>query len=359
MLLLALDTSTRYSSIALCSDSEFLGECTWYSGNNHSVELFEYTQRLCAQAQVSLQQVDLIAVAIGPGSFNGVRVALATAKTLAFALRKPLVGVSTLDILAFQQAAYGVQRPVCALIEAGRSEVYAANYMFDELHSAYGELSYRMKRLGDYLLVTPQQLVAYLQEHAPGWLTSAVDPGPTFAVGTGLAPVREIGSVPTAPVFQFPTVLFCGEISQQTQQALHSSLPQQSLFIRGARATRRAVSLAAIALQRVQAGHTDDPLALEPLYLRRPSITKSARKQPLFGDTTLSAGQAQGTVPMALVDTGQAQSTVPTALVDTGQAQGTAPTAPVDAGQVQGTVPTAPVREGEYTIEREDSALRH
>src|SRR5215469_709687 len=126
MLLLALDTSTRYSSVALCSEDEFYGEYTWYSGNNHSVELFEYLQRLCVQAQVSLQQVELIAVAIGPGSFNGVRVALATAKTLAFALQKPLVGVSTLDILAFQQHAYGVQQPVCALLDAGRSEVYTA-----------------------------------------------------------------------------------------------------------------------------------------------------------------------------------------------------------------------------------------
>src|SRR5215472_4984170 len=163
MLLLALDTSTRYSSVALCSESEFFGEYTWYSGNNHSIELFEYTQRLCAQAQVSLQQVDLIAVAIGPGSFNGVRVALAMAKALAFALQKPLVGVSTLDILAFQQCAYGMERPICALLEAGRTEVYAACYMFGELHNAHGELSYQMKRLGDYLLVTPQQLVAYLQ----------------------------------------------------------------------------------------------------------------------------------------------------------------------------------------------------
>jgi tRNA threonylcarbamoyladenosine biosynthesis protein TsaB len=261
MLLLALDTSTRYSSIALCSDSEFFGEYTWYSGNNHNVELFEYTQRLCAQAQVSLQQVELIAVAIGPGSFNGVRVALATAKALAFALRKPLVGMSTLDIVAFQQYTYGIQRPVCAILEAGRSEVYAASYMFDELHGAHGELSYRMKRLSDYLLVTPQQLVAYLQEHAPDWFMPAEER-------------------------PFPTIVFCGEISLNTQQALHSSLPQHSLFVKGAQASRRASSLAAMALQQVREGHTDDPLALEPLYLRRPSITKSARKQPLLDDTT-------------------------------------------------------------------------
>ncbi len=341
MLLLALDTSTRYSSVALCSDNEFLGEYTWYSGNNHSIELFEYIQRLCAQAQVSLQQVELIAVAIGPGSFNGVRVALACAKALAFALRKPLVGVSTLDIIAFQQCMYGVQRPVCALLEAGRSDggtrtgavgtglapvrvptapvLYAATYMFDELRSAHGELSYRMKRFGDYLLVTPQQLVAYLQEHALDWFMPAVGAGqaqadrdkplslrvPTVSAFVEAGQAQDTGSaqgtISTPPAFQFPTILFCGEISASTHQVLRSSLPEQSLFVRGAQAARRAVSLAIIALQQMREGHTDDPLTLEPLYLRRPSITKSTRKQPLLSDTAVGTGETQGTVPTAPV----------------------------------------------------------
>jgi len=130
--------------------------------------------------------------------------------------------------------------------------------MFDELRNAHGELSYQMKRLGDYLLVTPQQLVAYLQ-----------------------------------PLRTFPTVLFCGEISQSTHQALHSALPQQSLFVRGVLVARRAVSLAAIALQQMREGHIDDPLALEPLYLRRPSITKSTRKQSLLGGTALHTGERE------------------------------------------------------------------
>jgi tRNA threonylcarbamoyladenosine biosynthesis protein TsaB len=261
MLLLALDTSTRYSSIALCSESELYGEYTWYSENNHSVELFEYTQRLCTQAQMSLQQVELIAVAIGPGSFTGVRVALATAKALAFALKKPLIGVGTLDIIAFQQRIYGVRQPICAILEAGRSEVYAASYLFDELRSSQGELSYRMKKLGDYLLVTPGQLVAYLQEHKAGWCSQIDEEQP------------------------LPTMLFCGEISTNSQQALHAFLPQQSLFVQDIHASRSAVSLAAIALQRMSEGHIDDPLLLEPLYLRRPSITKSTRKQPFLGNT--------------------------------------------------------------------------
>jgi tRNA threonylcarbamoyladenosine biosynthesis protein TsaB len=159
--------------------------------------------------------------------------------------------------------------------------------MFDELRSAHGELSYRMKRFGDYLLVTPQQLVADLQEHALDWFMSVVGVGQ--APGTGSAS----GTI--------PTVLFCGEISASTHQVLRSSLPEQSLFVRGAQAARGAVSLATIALQRMREGHTDDPLTLEPLYLRRPSITKSTRKQPLLSDTALGTGETQGTVPTAPV----------------------------------------------------------
>jgi tRNA threonylcarbamoyladenosine biosynthesis protein TsaB len=343
MLLIALDTSTRYSSVALCSESEFFGEYTWYSGNNHSIELFEYTQRLCAQAQVSLQQVELIAVAIGPGSFNGVRVALAMAKALAFALQKPLVGVSTLDILAFQQCAYGVQRPVCALLEAGRSEIYAATYMFDEvgaeLATVQGELSYRLKRLGDYLLVTPQQLVTYLQEHAPDWFGSAVGAGQAQEGRDKPQPLH-------APVFQFPTVLFCGEIGPHTHQALYSALPQQSLFVRGAQAARRAVSLAAIALQRVHEGHVDDPLTLEPLYLRRPSITKSTRKQPLLGDVAVGIGSDK--------DSRRREGACPLPSRLSHPPQGIVPTTQQEISHAETSVSA-----GLQKIEREDSALFH
>ncbi|GHO89839.1 tRNA threonylcarbamoyladenosine biosynthesis protein TsaB [Dictyobacter formicarum] len=60
MLLLALDTSTRYASVALCSENELLSEYTWFSENNHSVDLLDRIQRIMAQRQISLQQLDAI-----------------------------------------------------------------------------------------------------------------------------------------------------------------------------------------------------------------------------------------------------------------------------------------------------------
>src|SRR6185437_1176876 len=75
---------------------------------------------------LSLSQLSAVAVATGPGSFTGVRVAVTVAKSLAFGLNIPLLGISTLDIIAYSQAA--ARFPVCALMDAGRGEFYAALY---------------------------------------------------------------------------------------------------------------------------------------------------------------------------------------------------------------------------------------
>src|SRR5438046_596339 len=152
MLLLALDTSTRQASVALCDEQTLYGEYTWQIGNNHSVELLDRVQRLVADGKSSMQAIDVVAVAIGPGSFNGVRVAVATAKALAFALQKPLVGVSTLDIIAAQQRQW--RGLICSILEAGRSELYAACYVSDEIYNS-GEISYQIRQLSDYLLLPP------------------------------------------------------------------------------------------------------------------------------------------------------------------------------------------------------------
>ena len=263
MLLLALDTSTRQSSVALCSEDSLLGEYTWHAGGNHSVELLDHVQRLCASAQVTLSQLDAVAVAIGPGSFNGVRVALATAKSLAFALQKSLVGVTTLDCIAAQQQLW--QGPVCAFLEAGRGELYSACYSFETLSTDDRLVSFRLQRLSEYLLSTPQLVAASFQAQAPTW----------FPAENGL-----------------PLWLFCGEISEPSRLTLASLFPEQCLFAGPNRSARRASVLASLAFQRLQAGEQDDPLVLEPFYLRRPSITKSSRKQPLLGGASLhSSGE--------------------------------------------------------------------
>ena len=271
MLLLALDTSTQQASVALCTRQTLLGEYTWHVGNNHSVELLERIQRLFAECDTPMQALDAIATATGPGSFNGLRVALTAAKSLAFALQKPLVGVSTLDIIA---AAHREWRgPVCALLEAGRSELYTACYTFEQTDDTEG--SNTLRRLSDYLVLSPEEISVLLQEQMHGWLGIRSVPG-----------VREMPAL--------PTILFCGEISDAARAALHSSMQFKHHLAGPLESTRHASLLASLALQRIQNGQEDDPLLLEPLYIRRPSITTSSRKQPLLGGKSPRlAGQSQ------------------------------------------------------------------
>ncbi|HEV2582741.1 MAG TPA: tRNA (adenosine(37)-N6)-threonylcarbamoyltransferase complex dimerization subunit type 1 TsaB [Ktedonobacteraceae bacterium] len=258
MLLLALDTSTRQASIALCTEETLLGEYTWQVGNNHSVELLERIQRLVAEGGFDMSAIEAVAVATGPGSFNGLRVAVATSKALAFSLGLPLIGVSTLDIIAAHQRQW--RGPTCALLEAGRSELYAACYLFDAVAESH-VLTHSMRRLSDYLLDSPQQLALFLLEHLREWV-----------------------GVPGKRLL--PDVLFCGEVSEASRQALMQELPANSLFLTPLQSARHASVLAALAFERLQSGVLDDPLQLEPLYLRRPSITTSTRKQPLLGAKT-------------------------------------------------------------------------
>src|SRR5258706_14324948 len=103
MLLLALDTSTRQASVALCSEDTLYGEYTWQVGNNHSVELLDRIQRLLAECGNTMQDIDGVAVATGPGSFNGLRVAVATGQTPAFSLQKTLLGGGTPAIIPAPQ----------------------------------------------------------------------------------------------------------------------------------------------------------------------------------------------------------------------------------------------------------------
>lgn len=274
MLLLALDTSTRQASVALCTEQILLGEYTWQVGNNHSVELLERIQRLFAECGTAMQTLDAIAVATGPGSFNGLRVALTTAKSLAFALQKPLVGVSTLDIIAAQHRDW--RGPICAVLEAGRAELYTACYTVtlpdsgsQDENAENAAVPWHLRRLSDYLIQSPKEVSTLLQEQVGQWL--------------GVPGEREL-----------PTILFCGEMSAASRQALHMSMQTTCVFVDPVESTRHASVLAILASQRLQQGQEDDPLVLEPLYIRRPSITTSTRKQPLLGGKlNRPAGQSQ------------------------------------------------------------------
>jgi tRNA threonylcarbamoyladenosine biosynthesis protein TsaB len=125
MLILAVDTTTPSGSVALLRDAELLGEFDLESFSTHSARLLRSVDFLVRAAGLDIQAVDAYAVAVGPGSFTGIRIGLSVVKSLAFASGKPVAEVSTLEALASKIAVPPV-RLACPVLDAKRGEVYAA-----------------------------------------------------------------------------------------------------------------------------------------------------------------------------------------------------------------------------------------
>lgn len=127
MLLLAVDTTTFYGSVALLEDKQLIGEVNLESSVTFSERLLPAVDLLLKFSRHSLQDVDGYAISVGPGSFTGIRIGLSTVKALAMASGKPIAPVSTLKALAWKlrESAVSLISPV---IDAKKGEIYAALY---------------------------------------------------------------------------------------------------------------------------------------------------------------------------------------------------------------------------------------
>ena len=124
MLILAFESSARAASVALLRDGCLLSQYSQCSALTHSRTLLPMAEDLLKNAELKLSDIDLFAVAHGPGSFTGVRIGVSTVKGLAWAANKPCVGVSTLEAMAWHGLAAG--GVVCPVMDARRSQVYNA-----------------------------------------------------------------------------------------------------------------------------------------------------------------------------------------------------------------------------------------
>ena len=220
---LAIDTSTNTASLALVQDSEVLAELTWRCGQNHTAELLPHLTHLLNTTQVALQSISCIIVAKGPGSFNGLRVGVSTAKGLAFSLGIPIVGISTLEVEAYQHAETGL--PICPIFNAGRGEIATAIYQ---------------KKDNKWCQLTAEHITT----------------------------IDSLCSQITTKM------VFCGEFIPFVTTQLRKELKQRAIIPSSAALLRRASFLAELGRLRLEAGNYDNPATLQPLYLRRPPITK-------------------------------------------------------------------------------------
>lgn len=223
---LAIDTSTNTASLALAHGSEILVELSWHCGQNHSTTLLPYLARLLNQTGSGLGSLDAIIVARGPGSFNGLRVGISTAKGLAFSLGIPVVGISTLAATAYQHAETGL--PVCPVFNACRGEIATAIY---------------------HLKGSKWQPI--ISEH--------------------ITTIEALcGRIDTK-------TLFCGELTAAISDRLIKRLKQKAVIAAPAARFRRAGFLAELGHKEIEALNSDSPTTLQPIYLRRPHITKPRR----------------------------------------------------------------------------------
>lgn len=126
-MLLAIDTATQVMSLALHDGDSLRAESTWHTANNHTAELAPAVRELLARSETALDALTALAVCVGPGSYTGLRIGVALAKGLAAARDLPLVGMSSLDILAAAQP-YVPANALVVVVAAGRGRVVAATY---------------------------------------------------------------------------------------------------------------------------------------------------------------------------------------------------------------------------------------
>jgi len=213
-MLLAIDTSTRAMGVALYDGEQVLSEMSWVGKNHHTIELAPAVDQTLARVGAKAKELRAVGVAIGPGSFTGLRIGLALAKGIALSHRLPLVGIPTLDVIA---AALPVPPGVrlAAILEAGRRRLAVGWYRAQN---------------GKWEPEGPPQNLA----------------------------VEEFIETLNGPI------LVCGELSGDVRQRLSQT---KSIMPPPVQCVRRPAVLAELAWKRWKAGEVDDPVSLRPVYL--------------------------------------------------------------------------------------------
>jgi tRNA threonylcarbamoyladenosine biosynthesis protein TsaB len=214
-MLLAVDTSTQSISIALYEDPVVVGEMQWTSSNHHTVELTTAVDQLMKRCGVKPENLSLLVVALGPGTFTGLRIGLAFAKGLALSLHLPIIGIPTFEYMAAAQPLS--DNPMAVILPAGRTRL-AVGW--------FSVVDARWQSTSTPEVLTPEEL----SEKISG-----------------------------------PTIL-CGELTADERQTLGRKW-KNALLASPAQSVRHPSMLSEMGWLRWQAGQHDDPVLLSPIYL--------------------------------------------------------------------------------------------
>lgn len=223
MIYLAIDTTTEISSIALADGHDILAEYDFAHKMDLSRRLMPNIESLLMDFGLKTKDIGGLGVSVGPGSFTGLRIGVTTAKTLAQALDVPIVGIVSLDLLA-RQFEYLPNALVCSLIKVHRGEVYFAFYRVNRSE---------VDRITEYTAGHIDEVIKKARELAPD------------------------------------DIMFCGDTLNIHADTLVKELGERSIITPVSHP--KASILAQIAAKKIEAGEGEDPIALKPFYIRRPT----------------------------------------------------------------------------------------
>lgn len=228
MLILGIETATRTGGVAILSEQGVLAEYTLNIEVTHSERIMSTVDRVLSDSGTSLSAIDGFAVSIGPGSFTGLRIGVATVKGLAFTTGKPVAAVPSLKALAWNVPA--AAHPVCPLFDARKKEVYAALYRHDA---------------GALVTVMPESVLT----------------------------LRELSGQLNE------RTVFTGEGALLFSDDIRSLFGDRALFAPLSAVVPSAASVAEIGLGMLRSGEATDPDALTPLYIRKPEAEVAWEKR--------------------------------------------------------------------------------
>lgn len=232
MLILAIDSSTPVAGVAIVNDDNLIREEFINFKLTHSEMLMPMVDQVLQGCELALADLDALAVTMGPGSFTGLRIGMAAVKGLSLAADLPVIGVSTLEVIAHNMAYSDTL--VCSLLNARRQEVYAA---------CYDNRAMYPQRLSEEMACPPSELV----RQAIAWHDEQGFNGITL-LGDGFAPYRDIFEL---------------ELGERLRVApSHLMLP-------------RASALASLALVKAAQGQYEDVINMRPRYIR---LSEAERK---------------------------------------------------------------------------------
>ncbi len=218
-MILAIDTATEFAGLALYDADTVWAEEIWHAARNHTVELMPRLRRMLQKAGLETGALEGIAVCVGPGSYTGVRIGVATAKGLALPHNLPLAGVPTLDITAYPHRRHPL--PVVAIARAGRRRILVARY-----HRVEGAW----------------------RQTVPSRLTT----------------LAELAATLTEPAF------IAGELNAEEAGFLRRHAPAPPEIASPLHRVRRPAALAELGARKLASDEADDVHHLTPIYLKEP-----------------------------------------------------------------------------------------